>query len=129
MFYTAITHQDVLVTVAADCKLVYRPTRIWPLSTFTPRGPGLGILAPIMDTDQAFAILSIGVFGISNNRVELVWKEVEGVSAVRQRIGCKGQYLKMTAAYREVERVARILGFELKIVATADGGLTLTIRK
>ena len=129
MFYTAVTHQDVLVTVAEDCRLVYRPTRLWPLSTFTPRGPGLGILSPVMDSDQAFAVLSIGVFGLSGNRVELVWKDVEGVSSVKQRVGPQGSHLKRTAAYRETERVSRIFGFKLEILVPSEGGLILTLRR
>jgi hypothetical protein len=127
MFMTATVHPDVIESVASDCFMVYRSNRIWPLSKFTPRGPGRGIMAPKHVPAQAFVPLTIGVFEVSNC-YELAWKEGGFSDHLHCCVGSQGKHLKTAIALREIERLSLIHNFKYKVLVKKDGNIRVTIR-
>ena len=128
MFKTAIVHKEVLQESIKHCRLVYRPNMVWPLSEYVPRGPGRGILVTKSDTYRAPSSLTIGVFEVSNDNYELVWKELTGNSELSSRIGVNGAYLKQSIALDEIDRLQKIYGFKMAVRLSKDGSVRITIQ-
>ena len=129
MFRTAIVHKEVLEDAIRPCCLVYRPSMVWPLSEYVPKGPGRGILVIKSDIRQAPSPLTVGVFEVSNDCYELAWKELSDRSELSAVIGPGGLFLKQAIALAEIDRLQKIYNFDKKVYVFKDGSIKITITR
>lgn len=128
MFLTATLSHGLLDLVAHDCSLVHYANRVWPMCSYTARGPAIGVLIPKDFISSETPTLTVGVFDLAQG-FELVWKESTTSFQLQSCIGAGGHLLKKAIAIREVEEFCRNKGlYRHSMRVSKDGSIKIILR-